>query len=446
MLKVENIIVGAGPYGLSIASHFRAHNIEHLVFGRPMAAWQNNMPLGMILKSEPFASNLADPERSYTLESFHRSRGTSYKPIGNPVSLADFLAYGHWFHQQTGVDVVDATLTNLVQEGDGFRLTFADGSLIWARRVILATGYLAYWQMPPVLEGFSGELVSHSSEHRDLSKFAGKDVTIIGRGQSGLETAALLHEIGANVRLLARASSIVWADDPNPARSIFKRLRYPEAALGPGWRSLFVSELPKVFRRLPAQIRHDYVLSSWGPFGGWWLKERVAGRVPLLTSHIITRAAERAGRLNLTVRGPEKMVEVETDHVIAATGYQVDLERLQYLGPSLLARIKTFERIPILDHAFQSSVPGLHFVGVTSAQSFGPVMRFAYGAKHAAAILTKHLRKSSQARSYGVDAPYRQAVTTQPVTAQSAATQPVAAHSAARKVLTSADTNASDYL
>jgi FAD-dependent urate hydroxylase len=440
VLKVENIIVGAGPYGLSIASHFRANKIEYMVVGRPMSAWQNNMPLGMILKSEAFASNLADPGRSYTLESFYRSRGTSYRPIGNPVSLADFLAYGHWFRQQTGVDVADLTLTNLVQEGDGFRLTFADDSLVWARRVILATGYLAYWWMPPTLQGFSGELVSHSSEHRDLSKFAGKDVTIVGRGQSALETAALLHELGANVRVLARAANVVWADDPNPARSVYKRLRYPEAALGPGWRSLFVSELPRAFRLLPAQTRHDYVLTSWGPFGGWWLKERVVGRLPLLTSHTIARAVERGGRLSLTVQGPEKTIEVETDHVIAGTGYQVDLERLQYLGSSLRARIKTFERVPILDQAFQSSVPGLHFVGVTSAQSFGPVMRFAYGSKHAAAIVTKHVRKSSQVRSYGVDGPHRQPVTTQLPTAQ-----PATAQAVNRKVLTSVDTSASDY-
>jgi cation diffusion facilitator CzcD-associated flavoprotein CzcO len=436
VLKVENIIVGAGPYGLSISSHFRADKIEHLVVGRPMSAWQDSMPLGMILKSEPFASNLSAPEHSYTLESFHRSRGTSYKPIGSPVSLEDFLAYGHWFRQQTGVEVVDATLTNLVQESDGFHLSFADGSLIWARRVILATGYLAYWQMPPVLQGFSGELISHSSVHRNLSKFSRKDVTIVGRGQSALETAALLHELGANVRVLARAANVIWADDPNVPRSVFKRLRYPEAALGPGWRSLIVSELPRVFRQLPAQTRHDYVLTSWGPFGGWWLKERVVGRVPLLTSHTIARVVERGGRLRLTVQGPEKMVEVETDHVITGTGYQVDLGRLQYLDPSLQTRIKTFERVPVLDQAFQSSVPGLHFVGVTSAQSFGPVMRFAYGSKHAATFLTRHLRKSTDVRSYGVRGPSREAATTQSATAQSVS----------RRVLTRADTGASDYL
>ena len=88
MVKVENAIVGAGPYGLSIAAHFRAEGIENLVIGQPMASWRNNMPLGMILKSEPFASNLSDPQRRYTLERFYSSRATAYRPIGNPLSIA----------------------------------------------------------------------------------------------------------------------------------------------------------------------------------------------------------------------------------------------------------------------------------------------------------------------------------------------------------------------
>jgi hypothetical protein len=198
-------------------------------------------------------------------------------------------------------------------------LTLADGGVIWARRVILATGYLAYWHMPPALEGFSRELISYSAEHRDLSRFAQKDVTIVGRGQSALETAALLHEQGTNVRVLARAGQFEWGADPNLPLSALERVRNPDAALGPGWRSLFASELPRVFRHLPAQARHDFVMTSWGPFGGWWLKERVVDRVPLLTSHTISKADERGGRVMLTVQAPGKTMEIETDHVIAAT-------------------------------------------------------------------------------------------------------------------------------
>jgi len=113
---------------------------------------------------------------------------------------------------------------------------------------------------------------------------------------------------------------------------------------------------------------------------------------------------ERGGKLALAVQSPEKTVTFETDHVIAATGYRVDLDRIQYLSPGLRAKIRTYEGAPILDRALQSSIAGLHFVGVTSAQSFGPVMRFVYGAKHAAALLTAHLRKDVPRPSVAADA------------------------------------------
>jgi FAD-dependent urate hydroxylase len=404
MMKVENAIVGAGPYGLSIAAHLRAEGVESLVIGQPMASWRNNMPSGMILKSEPFASNLSDPQRRFTLERFFASRGMAYRPIGDPLSIADFLKYARWFQQQTRIEVVDATLIDLRQAANGFELALADGGVVWARRVMLATGYLPFKLIPPLLDGLPSELISHSSEHRDLARFAGKDVTIVGCGQSALELAVMLHEEGVNVRLLARADRVAWGSDPNRSRSMLRRLRYPDAGIGPGWRSLIVSELPKVFRRLPLQTRHDYVTTSWGPAGAWWLLERARDRFPLLTSHAIADAVERGGRLVLTVQNPEKTAMIETDHVIAATGYRVDLDRIQYLSADLRAKIKTYQGAPILDRALQSSIAGLHFVGVASAQSFGPVMRFVYGAKHAAAFLTAHLRKDLPRPSAAVDA------------------------------------------
>jgi thioredoxin reductase len=414
MVKVENVIVGAGPYGLSIAAHFRALGIENIVIGQPMSSWRNNMPSGMILKSEPFASTLSDPQRCHTLERFCSLRDRAYRHIGNPLSIADFLEYAQWFQQQIRIEVMDATLIDLRQSNNGFELALADGGVIWARRVILATGYLPFKRIPPVLNGLPSELLSHSSEHQDLAQFARKDVTIVGCGQSALELAVMLHERGANVRLLARADRVAWGSEPNLSRSMLRRLIYPDAGIGPGWRSVIVSELPRVFRRLPLQARHRYVTRSWGPAGAWWLLERARDRFPLLTSHSIAHVAERSGKLVLAVQNREKTVTFETDHAIAATGYRVDLDRIQYLCAGLRAKIKTYEGAPILDRALQSSSAGLHFVGVASAQSFGPVMRFVYGAKHAAAFLTAHLSKDLPRRSAAVEAAKNAAMPTGP--------------------------------
>jgi cation diffusion facilitator CzcD-associated flavoprotein CzcO len=414
MVQVENAIIGAGPYGLSIAAHFRAMGIECLVIGQPMASWRNNMPSGMILKSEPFASNLSDPQRLYTLERFSSSRGLAYRPIGNSLPIAEFLEYARWFQQQTRIDVADATLIELRQADNGFEVILADGDVICARRVILATGYLPFRRIPQVLKGLPRELISHSSEHRDLARFAGKDVTIVGCGQSALELAVMLHEQSAHVRLLARAERVVWGSNPDLSRSMLRRLRSPDAGLGPGWQSVIVSELPKMFWRLPPRIRHEYVAKSWGPFGAWWLKERARDRFPLLTSHTIAYAVERGDKLVLTVQNPEKTVTFETDHVVAATGYRIGLDCLQYLSAGLRAKITTYEGAPLLDRALQCSIAGLHFVGAASAHSFGPVMRFVYGAKHAAAFLAARLRKSRRRPAADVDTARRAVLRTDP--------------------------------
>jgi thioredoxin reductase len=86
--------------------------------------------------------------------------------------------------------------------------------------------------------------------------------------------------------------------------------------------------------------------------------------------------------------------EIVTEHVIAATGYKTDLERLQFLNPGIRSKVKTLDGAPILSSTFESSVPGLYFAGVAAANSFGPVMRFAFGAGFAARTLTRALTKS----------------------------------------------------
>jgi thioredoxin reductase len=78
--------------------------------------------------------------------------------------------------------------------------------------------------------------------------------------------------------------------------------------------------------------------------------------------------------------------------VIAATGYKTDLDRLDYLGPDLKQSIAHEGGAPVLDSQFETSVPGLFIVGMASAPTFGPVMRFMFGAKHVAPVLADRLR------------------------------------------------------
>lgn len=401
MTSFETIIVGAGPYGLSIAAHLGNAGLDHAVIGRPMESWRAHMPSGMVLKSERFASNLSDPDGRYTLEQFCVLRGSAYSPRGVPLPIGEFLDYASWFQRNAVPHVWNIRVQSLRRIPNGFELRL-DDRVIQARRVILAIGHMDFRHLPEALEPLvrdAPELASHSADHRDLAKFAGRDVTVIGCGQSGLETAALLHEQGANVRVLARAASIGWNAELDMVKPLYKRVRWPESGLGDGWRSLAYSELPRWFPWLPENTRRRIVATANGPAGAWWLKNRVIDKVPLLTGHEVIAATERNGRLRLSVRRNDGTVQIDTDHVIAATGYRVDLNRVPFLDPALRESMKTSGGAPVLNRAFEASVPSLHFVGLASALTFGPVMRFVYGARYAATILTSRIGSSARRRS-----------------------------------------------
>src|SRR5271154_4141083 len=93
-------IIGAGPYGLSTASHLRARDISHRIIGWPMRFWRSQMPKGMLLKSDGFATSLSEPNAQFTLRRFCETRGIPYADIGIPISLETFSAYGTAFQKE----------------------------------------------------------------------------------------------------------------------------------------------------------------------------------------------------------------------------------------------------------------------------------------------------------------------------------------------------------
>jgi hypothetical protein len=198
--------------------------------------------------------------------------------------------------------------------------------------------------------------------------------------------AGLLRDADAEVQLVARQTSLNFhskqaADKP---RSWWQRIRHPQSGIGPGLRSRFLANAPTAFHYLPQSFRLKTVRTYLGPAGGWFAKDKVMGRVPLLLGYTPERAE--------IVDGTER--EILTEHIIAATGYKVDLERLQFLSPEIRSKIKAVDGTPVLSSGFESSIPGLYFVGVAAANSFGPVLRFAFGAGFAARRLTRALAKS----------------------------------------------------
>lgn len=383
-------VIGAGPYGLSIAAHLRARGVGFRIFGNPMESWRLRMPKGMYLKSEGFASNLYDSERRFTLKKFCATNGLQYADVGMPVAREIMASYGLRFQQEFVPDVENRTVVALDRSSRDFLLQLDNGETLTARRVIIAVGSNSFQYLPPGLAHLPADLLSHSSQHFDLSRFAGHDVTVVGGGASALDVAASLHEVGAQVRLVARRSSLVFLSKPEP-RSLWRRIRYPMSGIGGGWRSRFFTDAPMLFRYLPRQFRLRTIKTYLGPAGAWFIKDRIVGQVPLLLGHARVRAEVRSGRVCMLCEGDGSQSELLTDHVIAATGYRVDIGRLAFLGDKIRASVQAIEDAPVLSGNFESSVPGLYFVGLASAHCFGPVMRFLFGAGYTAQRLSEHL-------------------------------------------------------
>jgi hypothetical protein len=150
---------------------------------------------------------------------------------------------------------------------------------------------------------------------------------------------------------------------------------------------------PGAIRRLPSRTRHAVDRRSIRPAGAGWLKPRVDGAVSLVHGRMVTKALPGRGCVVVTFGdGQEKTY----DHVLLGTGYRPDIARYRFLPPELIGAIRQVNGYPVLGRGFQSSVPGLHFVGATGAWSFGPLMRFVAGTPFAAAEVARFLTTRTQ--------------------------------------------------
>jgi thioredoxin reductase len=393
---LEIVIVGAGPYGLSIAAHLRSCGLPFRIFGRPMDSWRHHMPKGMMLKSDGFASNIYDPDGAFTLEKFCAQRGIAYHHTEIPVRLDTFASYGQAFRERLLAELEEKTVENIAQLPDGFSVRLDTGEEVRARRVIVAVGITHFPYVPETFADLGAEYISHSYQHHDLEPFRGRHVVVVGGGASAIELAGLLREAGADAHLVARRKALVFHTPPaiGKQRSLWQRIRNPQSGLGPGLKSRFFANYPSLFRLLPAARRLEFVRTALGPSAGWTSRKQVVGRVPLLLGMTPVAAEVVEGKVRLKLRAADGGDhEVTTDYIIAGTGYKVDMNRLNFLSPGIRERIAVEGSSPVLSSTFESSVPGLYFAGLVAANTFGPVMRFAFGAGFAARRIAKAMAK-----------------------------------------------------
>ena len=379
-------IIGAGPYGLAAAAHLRAAGVETVTFGEPMAFWERNMPTGMLLRSSRRASSIADPNRELTVEDYERQAGVS---LGDPVPLTGFIEYAHWFRSRVLPERDPRKVTRVDLAPGGFALTLDDDETMRVKRVVVAAGIAPFAFQPEQFAGLPPELVSHSSAVRDVDAFAGRQVLVVGAGQSALEDTALLHESGADVEILVRAPAVRWLQPTptgrsGPVRRLIEDLSRPPSDFGPPGLN-WIGGAPDVFRRMPRSLQPEIGLRCIRPAASAWLAPRVAG-VTLTTGRVVASAVAAGDRLQLTLDDGSRR---EVDHAVLATGYRVDVSKYAFLGPELVRSLRLVNGHPLLTTGLESSIPGLYFLGAPAATTFGPAMRFVTGSWYCGPALAR---------------------------------------------------------
>jgi hypothetical protein len=392
-------VVGAGPYGLSVAAHLRSAGIATHSFGRPLSFWREHMPKGMRLRSPWIATHLADPERQFSLDVFARQTGITPH---DQLPIERFVQYAEWFQRQAVPDLDQRKVVRVESAAPGFRLLLEDERVVHARRVVVAMGLANQDLRPPQFAGVEPALVSHTCEHASLDKWRGKRVAVVGRGQSACESAMLLRQAGSQVDLICRGE-VRWigvapgeAEHARDWRWRLRELMQAPSAVGPfPWS--WLNELPGIERRLPGSLRSWIATRSLRAAATRWVLAGLDG-VQVLAGRAIRRVFRQ---------GEGVAIELDDgvhgyDHVLLGTGYRIDIAKLGVLSPELLGQVACRSGSPVLRTGFESRVAGLHFVGASAVDSFGPLMRFIAGAGYAGrSVARAALARGRRARRAG---------------------------------------------
>jgi cation diffusion facilitator CzcD-associated flavoprotein CzcO len=369
-------VIGAGPFGLSLAAKLQAANADYVLFGRVMSFWREHVPQGTYLLSNPASCSLS--QDGFDITAYERSRAIQ---VPSRLSAEEFVAYGLWFQRNAGLNADERTVVNVTRANGKFTIRVDDNDEITAEHLVVAVGLKVFAFQPQAFAALPRGFVSHTSDLHNLSDFQGKKLAIIGSGLSALECAALLSEVNADVEVVTRSEHLLWRRTGHPRRSLVDT----SWSLRAGIRGALND--PDVYRRLPNFVRTFWVKPTPRQAVFSELRPRL-GPVRFTFGRKITATHMRGNRVELEL---DDHTIRSVDHVVLGTGYRVDVNAIPFLTPELRCQIRQHDGYPDLNSAMESTVPRLYFTGAAAAWNFGRNMWFVYGAPWAADRISRVL-------------------------------------------------------
>jgi FAD-dependent urate hydroxylase len=375
--ELDVAIVGAGPYGLSLAAHLPGKRVR--VYGEPMRVWRRMMPPDMIMRSTWERSNLSDPRQQGKLADWGVATGVERL---EPLPLRMFLQYSKWFRERFVPDLDESTVTHVeASKLGGFHLRTSSGDELDARRLVIAVGVTPFPVLPEALRDVPKDRLSFAVERQEFSPLVGQRVLLVGAGQTALESAALAMDAGAaSVEVVSRsavrfhpdrAKLVNWM--PGPIKTGVWKLAYPIGGFGPPGINLFALH-PQWFARLPERIQQPVARRMTPPGGSPWIRDAVVGRATISEGvEVVGASGTSSGAVHLSLSDGSTR---EVDHVVAACGYRFTMAGLDFLAPEIRDGIRAHNGWPVIDGGFRSvSNPRITFIGFPAEKTFGPVVR-----------------------------------------------------------------------
>jgi cation diffusion facilitator CzcD-associated flavoprotein CzcO len=383
-LVADILVIGAGPYGLSIVAEAKRCGREVVVVGEPMAFWKHNMPNGMLLRSG--RDWHLDAAEIHTFDSFLDEERIPRKS-GEPIPVEIFRRYADWFCMSKKIEVQSLRIARLRRVNGAFEAECESGETICARHVVATPGLEPFANVPTeFVSSISRDRISHTATLVDFRSLAGRRCLIVGGRQSAFEWAALIAEVGADsVDIVYRHETPQFTtSDWSFTDSIIENtLRVP------GW-----------FRRL-GRSEQEAIEKRFWTVGRLQLEPWLAGRVQRKNirlwpnSRLVKWSTNEVG-IEAQLEGGEKIL---ADKAILATGYRVDLSKVRYLVEEVASgRLKLNDGYPALDDHFQTSLPGLYITGQAATRDFGPCFGFVRGCIASARIVASALQRGRFAK------------------------------------------------
>jgi hypothetical protein len=338
---LDLVIVGAGPYGISLAANASAQQLSHRMFGQPMSFWKEGMPQNMYVRTPYQFVSFSDYESRYTMERFAEETDAV---LDYPLQRSSFIQYASWFMKKNEVSNTPEKVKEIRGSDYCFEVELMTGETYMTRNVVIATGISDFKYIPEVLRGHLVTYVSHSSGYTSFAAFRNKSVIVVGSGQSAWEAAVLLREAEVDVEIIYRRLL--------PNYSVNRMDDFRLQTLG----SHFYGLSPIVKQR----IRDSEMFSA--PVAAF-LQPLVEGKVRQTGGVTIEKSETSSDKIIVTLSDGTRRI---ADHLIAATGFMMNVNNLPMLSIQLKREIRREQgdvRYPRLNGSFETSVQSMWFGG-----------------------------------------------------------------------------------